>query len=144
MSHGLSISIQLDNTDLSHGTPASVSIHIQNASGKTFWFEGFVSFRLCHDGDAEGYLTFFDIAADEPVWVFHSTSTIVVPPTALIYKRIDITQLGWVSAADSRPPYTDFYDLIRRGRYDLDLEMAPNNSEDSPIRSNRLEVSINE
>ena len=57
----------------------------------------------------------------------HPRTNLILYPDEQIKFRIDITKLVWVHAADSRPPYADFFDFIEKSMYQLDcrLEFVP-------------------
>ena len=123
--YGIRISINLDDKELKPYDKAYSNILIENVSGDSMSYEAYVGFCLYDNSGIIRYEAFFNLTGDDSSDYFHPKSLISFKENDLINRTVEITHIPWVSPISSKPPETDFYNLIQSGQYNLQLQIEP-------------------
>ncbi len=127
-SHGLQIALSPNALNLCEGQAGEIQLAVQNVTSDSLSLELYATLNLYDSAAVLRYVSYFDISAKDLESLYassHSHFTSVFKMAANEQKRyrINITRLGWVTPADSRPPYATFYDLVAKNRYTLTCEL---------------------
>ena len=123
--YGIRISIDLDDKELKPYDKAYSNILVENVSGDSMSYEAYVYFCLYDNSDILRYLAFFNLTEGDSTESFPSKSLISFNESNVIDRTFEITGLGWTLIESSKPPETDFYNLIKSGQYNLQLQIEP-------------------
>lgn len=137
---GLRCAIRPVSNRWQQGTPAIVSVLLENCSDKKVEFHTIPSFDL-----SDSYWCPVDLTTKGRSLDANARSTISLEKGATLELKFDLSQLGWDESVSSAWPEENLYSEVPAGAYKLRLDIQLTAGERPKwLRSNEVPVTITE